>query len=188
MKSRYIQKISKLKRLGIITLLLLPGLIYGCQAQEPPLSPAAAAFKQEVKECIGRLVKPLIDPVLKGDSAAINEALKKTEPEAIKLCRMCPFRMGVMNRNGDTLAVYPPRKDAHLDFYQYEVVQQTLKTRKISQQRLFLQDGARLYVICVPILGQEEVVGILAIALNAEEAKKRWGLTEKEFLALDFNR
>jgi hypothetical protein len=188
MKSRYIQKISKLKRLGIIPLLLLPWLIYGCQAQEPPLSPAAAAFKQEIKECIGRLAKPLIKPVLKRDTPAINAALKKTEPEAIKLCRMCPFRMGVMNRNGDTLAVYPPKKGAHLDFYQYEVVQQTLKTRKIAQQRLFLQDGARLYVICVPLLNEEQVIGILALALNAEEAKKRWDLTEKEFLALDFNR
>jgi hypothetical protein len=188
MKSRYSKQISKLNWLGVIPLLLLPGLIHGCQAQEPPLSPAAAAFKQEVKECIGRLVKPLIDPVIKKDREAINEALKKTEPEAIKLCRMCPFRMGVMNRHGDTLAVYPPPKDAHLDFYHYEVVQQALKTRKIAQQRLFLQNGARLYVICSPILQQEKVIGILALALNAEEAKKRWDLTEKEFLALDFNR
>jgi hypothetical protein len=152
------------------------------------LSPAAAAFKKEIKECIGRLAQPLIEPVLQEESAAINEVLKKTEPEAIKLCRMCPFRMGVMNKKGDTLAVYPPRKGDHLDFYQYEVVQQVLKTRKIAQQRLFLQDGSRLYAIGVPLLREEEVIGILAIALDAAEARKRWGLTEKEFLVLNFNR
>jgi len=139
-------------------------------------------------ECIGRLADPLIEPVLKGNAAAINAVLKKTEPEAIKLCRMCPFRMGVMNKSGDTLAVYPPRKAAHLDFYQYEVVQQVLKTRKIAQQRLFLQNGARIYTIAVPLLREEEVIGILAIALDAAEAQKRWDLTEKEFLVLNFNR
>ncbi len=188
MESHSVKKIAKFSRLWVVPLLLLLGLNYGCQTKEPPLSPAAAAFKQEIRECIGRLVKPLMQPIIKKDKAAINEALKKAEPEAIKLCRMCPFRMGVMNKNGDTLAVYPPRKEAHLDFYSYEVVQQALKNRKIAQQRLFLQDGSSLYVICVPLLREEQVIGLLAIALSSTEARNRWGLTEQEFLALDFNR
>ncbi len=188
MESRYVMKTPKFIRLWAVLLILLPGIIYGCQAKEPPLSPAAAAFKQEIKDCIGRLVTPLIEPILKKDTAAINATLKKTEPEAIKLCRMCPFRIGVLDQNGDTLAVYPPKKDTHLDFYKYEVVQQTLKNRKIAQQRLFLQDGARLYVICVPLMREKQVIGLLAIALSADEAQKRWGLAEQEFLTLDFSR
>jgi hypothetical protein len=188
MKSRYHQKMPKFNRHWFILPLLLLGLICGCQAKEPPLSPAAASFKKEVKECLGRLVKPLMEPILKRDTAAINETLKKTEPDAIKLCRMCPFRMGVMDQNGETLAIYPPKKDAYLDFYNYEVVQQALKHRKIAQQRLFLQDGSGLYVICVPLLQEDRVMGLLAVALSASDAKKRWGLTEKEFMTLDFNR
>jgi hypothetical protein len=189
MESRHLKKKPPFSRLWVILLLLvLPGLMYACQSQEPPLSPAAAAFKKEMKECIDRLAQPLTEPVLKGDSAAIIKVLKKTEPAAIKLCRMCPFRMGVMNKDGDTLAIYPPRQAANLDFYQYEVVQKVLKTRKIAQQRLFLQDGARIYAIAVPLLRGEEVIGILAIALDAGEAQKRWDLREKEFLVLNFNR
>jgi hypothetical protein len=188
MASRYLQKAPKFNGSWVLLLILLLGLNYGCQTQEPPLSPAAANFKAEIKECIGRLAKPLIEPILNRDTAAINETLKKTEPEAIKLCRMCPFRIGVMNQKGDTLAVYPPKKDANLDFYSYEVVQQALKNRKISQQRLFLQDGSGIYVICVPLLKEDQVVGLIAIALSASEARNRWGLNEKEFLALDFNK
>jgi len=188
MESRSVKKMPKFSRLWVVPLLLLLGLNYGCQTKEPPLSPEAAAFKQEVKECIDRVVNPLLEPVVKRDRAAIKATLKKTEPEAIKLCRMCPFRMGVMDKNGDTLAVYPPMKDAHLDFYKYEVVQQALKTRKIAQQRLFLQDGSGLYVICAPLVREEQVIGILALALSAAEARKRWGLTEKEFLKLNFNK
>src|SRR5574340_108945 len=122
MESHSVKKIPKFSRLWVIPFLLLLGLNYGCQTKEPPLSPEAAAFKREVKECIDRLVNPLLELVVKRDRAAIKATLKKAEPEAIKLCRMCPFRMGVMDKNGDTLAVYPPPKDTHLDFYSYEVV------------------------------------------------------------------
>lgn len=188
MKNRYHKNMLKFNRLWFILPILLLGLNCGCQGKEPPLSPAAASFKQEIKECLGRLVQPLMEPVLQRDTAAINETLKKTEPEAIKLCRMCPFRMGVMDKDGGTLAVYPPQKDAHLDFHNYEVVKQALKNRKIAQQRLFLQDGSSLYVICVPLLKEKQVIGMLAIVLSSTEARNRWGLTEQEFLALDFNR
>ena len=93
-----------------------------------------------------------------------------------------------MGPNGDTLAVYPPKNAASLDFYNYEVVQQALRTRKVTQQRLFLQNGSRLYVICIPLLKNDRIIGLLALALSASDAKNRWGLTEKEFLSLDFNR
>ena len=189
MESQDYRKMRQIIRPGLVLLLgLFLGLLWGCQAKEPPLSPAAASFKQEIKECIDRLVNPLLEPVRKRNTGAINEILKQIEPEAIKLCRMCPFRIGVMAKNGDTLAVYPPRKNAHLDFYQYEVVQSVLKNRKTAQQQLFLQDGSRLYVICVPLLQKERLVGMLALALSAADARSRWGLDEKEFLVLDFNR
>jgi len=188
MENHYLKKPLKFNRVWGVLLLLLPGFICACQAKEPPVSPAAAAFKQEVKECLDRLVKPLKEAVLKRNTAAINAILKKAEPDTLKLCRMCPFRIGVLDRNADTLVVHPPAKNAHLDFYNYGVVQRAFKNRKITQQRLFLQDGSNLYVICAPLLQGEQVVGLLALALSADEARKRWNLNEKEFRALDFNR
>ncbi|MDD2901020.1 MAG: hypothetical protein PHU44_01125 [Syntrophales bacterium] len=188
MDSHFCKKLPKFFRLWVVFLILLLGCSYGCQTKEPPLSPAAARFKQEVKECIDLVTKALLGPLAKGDAAGIHAALKKTEPENLKLCVRCPFRMGVMDVHGNSLAIYPPKKNTNLDFYRYEVVQQVLKDRKIAQQRLYLQDGSGLYVICVPLLKNNEVLGILAIALSASEARNKWGLTEKEFLALDFNR
>lgn len=188
MENCYIKNNARRNGLLILLLFLLLGLGFGCQTQEPPLSPAAARFKAEVKDCIHKLAQPLTGPVLSKDRATIIDTLRKTEPEAIKLCRMCPFRMGVMGPNGDTLAVYPPKNAASLDFYNYEVVQQALRTRKVTQQRLFLQNGSRLYVICIPLLKNDRIIGLLALALSASDAKNRWGLTEKEFLSLDFNR
>ncbi len=123
----------------------------------------------------------------KGDVAAINEALKQIEPDALKLCRMCPFRLAVLNRKGDTVTVYPYNKQAMGNFASYETVAKTLKNRKIYQKRLFLQDGTEIYVICVPLLRGESLQGVLIMSLGAEEAKSRWGLTEQDFTAIDFN-
>lgn len=180
-------KISLLRGRSILLLFLLL-VLCGCQAGEPPLTPAAASFKKEVQECIARVSKGLVEPLVKKDVAAINETLKHIEPEALKLCRMCPFRIGVLDQNGDTLTVYPARTNDTLNFSTYDVVVQTLKNRKINQQRLYLQDGYQIYIICVPISRGDDLVGIMALSLSAAEAKGRWGLNEKEFLTIDFNR
>ena len=173
--------------LALVSLLAAVAFL-GCQSQESRLRPGAAEFKKEVQDCIAILKTALIEPLSKRDIPAINETLKKVEPEAIKLCRMCPFRIGVLNQEGYTLTVYPPKEDTIGNFSNYEVVIQALKNRRTATQRFFLQDGSQIYLICVPILQEDQVLGILALVVSAEEAKKRWDMTAPEFLAIDFNR
>jgi hypothetical protein len=169
-----------------LALLLLLALA-GCQAAEPPLTPGAAAFKKEVQDCLDRLCAGLVEPIVQGDVGGINETLKHIEPESIKLCRMCPFRIAILDHNGETLTVYPFKPEAMGNFSNYESVAQTLKNHKINQQRLYLQDGGQLFVVCVPLARGDTLVGIMVLSLSADEAKKRWELQEKDFLAINFN-
>jgi hypothetical protein len=171
-----------------ILLLLLLALLGGCQAKEPPLSQAATAFKKEVQDCLDRLCQSVVGSILKGDVAALNETLTKIEPEALKLCRMCPFRIGILDKNGETLTVYPFKVESMGNFSSYEVVSQTLKNHQINQQRLYLQDGSQIYLICIPLLQDQNLVGILVLSLSAKDAHDRWGLTEKEFMDINFNK
>jgi hypothetical protein len=169
-----------------VTLVGVVIVLIGCQASHPPLSPAAASFKKEVKKCLTTLSASLVEPVAKRDLNGIQAKLNEIEPQAIKLCRMCPFNIGILNRYGETLAVHPP-KDHTRNFSSYDLITKTINSKKIQQQRFFLQDGSQLYIICDPIMRNGQVIGLTAIAISAEEAKQRWGLTEKEFLAIDFN-
>ncbi|MEW6387148.1 MAG: hypothetical protein AB1491_06505 [Thermodesulfobacteriota bacterium] len=162
-------------------------LSLGCQAQEPPLSPAAALFKKEVKDCVNRLATALIQPVAAGNKAAILATLDKVEPETIKLCRMCPFITAVLNQQGDILATHPPRPHTTRNFADYKLVIKTINSKRIQQARFYLQNGQQLYIISVPLLQADRVIGIMAIAISAQEAKNRWDVTEKEFMTLDFN-
>ena len=163
-------------------------LLFGCQAREAPLSPGAASFKQEIKTCFTNLTATLIEPVATKDVAGIKAALEQVESPAAKLCRLCPFEIGVLNPVGVTMASYPGKGEVKTDnFSNYEVVIKAIKTQKIQKQQLFLQDGAKLYLICAPLLRDNTLIGLVAIAVSSEDAKKRWGIDEKEFLGLDFN-
>ena len=175
------------RRLWPSLVVMVALLSLGCQAKEPPLSPAAALFKKELKECINRLATALIQPVAAGNAAAILATLDKVEPETVKLCRMCPFVTAVLNQQGDILATHPPRPHTTRNFADYNLVIKTISSKQIKQQRFYLQDGHQLYIISVPLLQEDRVIGIMAIAISAQEAKNRWDVTEKEFMALDFN-
>jgi len=163
-------------------------ILCGCQAKEPPLSPEAAAFKQEIKTCLANLSAALTEPVAHLDRAAIAAALEKIESPAIKLCRLCPFQIGVLNQAGEGLALYPPKRDDRArNFSNYELIIKASNSKKIQQQQFFLQDGSKLYIICAPLIRRDVVIGLIAIAINSEDAHKKWGFQEKEFLSLDFN-
>ncbi len=101
-----------------------------------------------MQECLDRLCLGVATSIVKGDVAGINEILKRLEPEALKLCRQCPFRIGILDKNGETLTVFPYKEEAMGNFSSYGAVAQTLKDHKVNQQRLFLQNGGQVYVIC----------------------------------------
>ena len=163
-------------------------LFFGCQAREAPLSPGAATFKQEMKSCFDNLGVTLMEPVAQNDLAGIRAALEKAESPAVKLCRLCPFEIGVLNPSGETLAAYPVKGDGKAkNFSSYDLVKKAISSKKIQQQQFFLQDGAKLYLVCAPLIHKDALIGMVVIAINSEDAAKKWGLTEKEFLALDFN-
>jgi len=175
-------------RLWRVLLLGAVILLFGCQAREAPLSPGAATFKQELKSCLTNLAATLMEPVARKDLAGIKAALEKAESPAVKLCRMCPFEIGVTDQSGETLMSYPVKGDGKgKDYSNYELVKKAISSKKIQQQGFFLQDGSKLYLVCAPLLRDNTLIGLVAIAISSKDAEQRWGLKEKEFLALDFN-
>ena len=152
------------------------------------MNPGIATFKQELKSCLDSLAVTLMEPVIRKDLAGIRDALEKVESPAAKLCRLCPFEIVVLNPSGETLAAYPVKGDGKAkNFSSYDLVIKAISSKKIHQQGFFLQDGAKLYLVCAPLIREDKLIGLVVIAVSSEDAEKRWGLTEKEFLALDFN-
>jgi hypothetical protein len=162
-------------------------LLSGCH-QEPPLNPGIASFKQELKKCLDGIAVTLMEPVARKDVAGVKAALEQVESPAVKLCRMCPFEIAVLDPSGKILSAYPVKGDGKAkDYSSYDLVKKAISGQKIQQQALFLADGAKLYLVCAPLIQKDTLIGLVAIAISSKDAEQRWGLTEKDFLALDFN-
>lgn len=160
---------------------------WGCPSPEAPLSPAAQAFKKEVQQAIGLVAQDLVEPVAASNAPAINAVLARTMPASLKLCRACPFMLGVLDHQGDLLAVYPPKQDYSRRYADYKLVMQALKKGEICHGRLFLQDGSKLFTICSPLKKGAKVLGVIVLTTTDQEVKQRWGLSEEEFAAINFN-
>jgi hypothetical protein len=188
MKPSFMMQEFKLRTHSWLILVVAATLLLGCQAKPAPLSPAAASFKHEIKSCLDNLSTTLMEPVAKKDVAAISAALEKVESPAVKLCRLCPFQVGVLNQSGEALATYPPRSGNGMKNYSsYDLVTKAINSKKIQQRMFFLQNGSELYIICAPLVRGNKVIGLIAIAINSKEAEKRWGFQGKDFQGLDFN-
>ena len=176
-------------RRGLRPILLVSAviLLFGCH-REPPLNPGVATFKQELKSCLDSIAITLLEPVASKDAAGIQAALEKVESPAVKLCRLCPFEIAVLDPAGKILAAYPVKGDGKAkDYSSYDLVKKAISSKKIQQQALFLPEGSKLYLVCSPLIRKDVLIGLVAIAISSADAEKRWNLTEKEFLTLDFN-
>ncbi|MFZ5449328.1 MAG: hypothetical protein ACOZFS_11890 [Thermodesulfobacteriota bacterium] len=184
---RLIKEFKLSAQLGL-ALVVAAILLCGCQTKQAPLSPGAATFKKEIQDCLSKLSTPLMEPVARKDIPAITATLEKVESPAVKLCSLCPFRIGVLDAQGEALAAYPSKSgNNRRNFSSYDLITKTVNSKKIQQQRFYLQDGSQLYIISAPLVREANVIGLVVIAINSEDAKKRWDLTDKDFLAMDLN-
>jgi hypothetical protein len=170
-----------------LVLLSVLAALWGCPSKEPPLSPEALLFVQEVQETIANLSVPLMKQILEKNIPAINATLHKFYYEGKRTGRTL-FRMNVLDNTGVILTAYPLNPAIGQYFGQYASVSRALQDKLIGQERLLLANGAVIFSICAPVLAQDKVVGALALVLDPETAQKKWGVTMEKFLTINFNR
>lgn len=176
---------------GLIAVILIFFLLGGvsCSKKEASLKQGTLEFRKEVKEIFRRLAPLVLDPVLKGDEKAAEAALEKFVSKNLQKSRARPNGLGIVIKDG-TVMVRWSRSGSYTsaeNYSEYKAVRETLKNGRTTQQRLFLQSGEKVYMICSPILKEKNIEGVVGLGFHASEMKEQFGLSEEEFLALDFN-
>ena len=161
----------------------------GCGRKEPPVTKGGLEFKKQIRETVERLDPFLLEAASKEDRKRAEMTLEKFASDAFQKNWVRPLLMGLIDKRGIVLARWPGTvsSDAGNNFAQYNAFKKVLKDRKISQERLFLQGGQNTLVLCVPFPRKGEMTGILAFTFRPADLKDQIGLTEEEFLAMDFN-
>jgi hypothetical protein len=157
--------------------------------QEACANESISSFTKKVKSAIKILSVSLTDPVSENNIGELQNKIDKIISDAEKEGKPIQFGIGILDRNGAAIAgryvVGTFRKD---DFSRYQYVKKAFKQKKIVQDRLYFQDRSELWIVCVPLVQQKEIVGAVVLGFNPMEVKKDYGLTIKEFLALDLNK
>ena len=174
--------------LGITALVFLSAGIGGCGKKEPPLSKEALSLKKEIKERIEKYSPVFVDPLSRGDKAAVQEALAKLSAEFTKDGQPLTWGAAVLDKDGITLgALTSGGPQTGLDYSNMKSVAEVLKSRKMIQGKFYRKDGFNAYYVVGPLLQKEELVGLFVLGLPTKEVNEKRGVSEKEFMAIDFN-
>ena len=173
---------------GIIALIFLSVGTGGCGKKEPPLSQKALSLKKEAKEKIEKYSPAFVGPLSKGDKAAVQETLGKLSIELTKDGQPLTWGAAVLDKDGIALgALASGGPQAGLDYSNMKPVAEALKTGKMAQGKYYRQDGFNAYYVVKPLIRQDAVVGLFVLGLSVKELIENRGISEKEFMAIDFN-
>jgi hypothetical protein len=184
--------VRKIQILGIgwmiLTFMFLSVGTGGCGKREPPLSNEALSLKKEIKERIEKYASVFLEPLSRRDKAAVQEALGKLSVEFTKGGQPLTWGAAVLDRDGITLgALTSGGPQAGLDYSNMKPVAEVLKTGKMAQGKFYRQDGFNAYYVVKPLVDQGGLVGLFVLGLSAKELTEKKGISEKEFMAIDFN-
>ncbi len=174
--------------LVIITLLFLSVGAGGCGKKEPPLSKEALSLKKEIKERIEKYAPVFLDPLSRRDKAAVQEALGRLSIEFTKGGQPLTWGAAVLDKDGVAFGAFTSGgPQAGLDYSNIKPVADALKLRKMAHGKFYRQDGFSAYYVVKPLIRQTELVGLFVLGLSAKELTEKKGISEKEFMAIDFN-
>ena len=174
----------KMRAMIMVVLVLAGGL--GCQEAEPPLSPEAAKFQKEIQALINRIAPPLVEPVAGKDMKVVEKALVKAFTLCAAECEGIFYNVFILDKNGVLTAVYPPAEVKRFQFANYKAVQKAFAEKKPNQTILYQPDGTATLIICLPLLHKDQVVGILALGFEGANVRQERGVSQEEFLRLNF--
>ena len=181
---------------SLVFFLILSPVYFGCSSDKP-LKPDVQAFREQMIKDFNLLESGLI-PALEGDkpilaaSEVIDHFLIELKNNNRKI-----FGISLLDTSGEYLTGFVIEdktagklikdKYKNMNFHSFEVVDRIVKSRKIIQERLYFQD-TRILAIGFPVIKDDDLLGILCFSFKSHEFEKKWGISEKDFLEIDFEK
>ena len=180
---------------GVLVCTISLAFYLGCTS-DPPLSQEAMTFRQQTLEDFERLA-PKLAPVLERESqfGAAGEVIKDYLLDQYVNDRYV-LGLGVLDPSGDYLVGYRIGDTApgsieksgyeDMSFASFKGVDRVVSSRKIVQVPLYFQEQSVL-VVGAPLVNEDRLLGIMCLSFETENFEEEWGISEQEFLKIDFN-
>ena len=175
--------------------MVFAAVLSGCPS-DPPLSQSAETFREQTLEGLEGLSLKLT-PALQRDSqfGEAGEVIKDYLQDQYVHGRHV-LSLGVLDPSGKYLVGYRIGDTASglieksgyedMSFASFEGVDRVVSSRKIVQMPLYFQER-KILVVGAPLIKEDRLLGIMCLSFDTEKFKKDWGISERDFLRIDFN-
>ena len=186
---------TKRKTAIAAAVLVFATIVSGCTS-DPPLSQSAMTFRQQTLEGFEGLTPSLVpafdgeNPDMASDEVIIDFLLDLRDNGRHVL------GLGVLDPSGsyrvgyrlDDTAPGSTEKSGYeeMSFASFKGVEEVVSSRKIVQVPLYFQEQSVL-VVGAPLVKEDRLLGIMCLSFDTEKFEKEWGISEQEFLKIDFN-
>ena len=181
---------------GLIVPVFFLAFYSACSSGEP-LSQNAQIFRKQTLEDFNHLTSKLV-PALNSDSPVIEAgAVLKDFLLDLHGAGRVILGVGMLNTSGSYLTGYSLEDKATgkllkneykgMKFASFEGVEKIVESGKIVQAPLYFRD-TRVLVIGFPLVKGDNLLGIVYFSFNSDEFVKGWGISEQEFLRIDFSK
>lgn len=189
---KYKRKSRLAALLGLLLALAL--LATACEHKPPAVSPQAQALAQEIKRELAHWQKLLAAKAAKSDRQAIAAAMATVYQDECQAGH--PLKYGVMalDKEGYLLAARyadPQRPEGYPDtdypqnYGNFEVVKASLSEGR-TRAGMAYTDLGKSYMVSTPLTQQNKVVGAFLLGYTGHELVDVLGVSEADFLALDY--
>ena len=166
-----------------------------CSSQPGDLSGKALSFKKDALAHLAKAEAALPRPFDDSMRQPLEKGLEKLFQEALNNNAPLPCGLVVLASNGRVVTGRFPDPShpqgvvtlkGGKNYSRYEKMREVLEKGKKAHFPLFYPDG-KLYVVCSPVKNGSKVAGALCLGFAAEVLHDQLGVSQEEFLALDFN-
>jgi len=171
-----------------ITLLaLILAFASGCRPSAPSPSPEALSLKTRIQTNLDLFTPELAESLHNKNHKKTKTILDIFYSEINGPGGSLPFSLALLDKHGVTITSRTQNSlSGSQNYGNYQVVSNVLQKKRAYTSSLYLQGGGKVYIICVPLLSGEKLTGVIIIGIDPEFMRQT-GITESQFMFLDFN-
>jgi len=172
----------------IITLLTcLLAFAAGCQRDGVSPSPEALAFKNRIQSNLDPILPELSVNFQRKKRKQVKAILDTLYANLNKSEDKSPFFLALLDSHGVTITSRTKTLlSGSQNYGNYHVIANVIQKRKTITSSLYLQGGAKVYIICVPLINKTKLAGVIVLGIDSEYLRQT-GISESQFMSLDFN-
>lgn len=177
-----------LSLIQIITLLLcILAFSAGCQHDRVPSSPEALALRNRIQSTLDPILPELSANFQRKKRKQVKTSLDTLYANLNKSDDNSPFFLALLDSHGVTITSRTKTLlSGSQNYGNYHVIAKVIQKRKTITSSLYLQGGAKVYIICVPLVNTAKLVGVIILGIDSEYLRQS-GISETQFMSLDFN-